>query len=347
VKADDSLACWGLNSDGQTTLPVGLGAVKSVSAGFFHTCAVKADDSLACWGYNFYGQTTLPVGLGAVKSVSAGAYHTCAVKADDSLACWGLNSDGQTTLPVGLGAVKSVSAGFFHTCAVKADDSLACWGYNDSGQTDVPAVCEAALAAHGCWRFDEPSGTTAVDDSPFVNNGTYLGNPTLGVPGVLATALSLNSVNDWVRVADSNSLDVGDSFSLEGWIKRTSTTVSQTMFNKGNNGYQLTVMSASSGDQVYLRKANVSTIARSSVGVPADNGYHHIVATKNASAVKIYVDGTESTVPVSTAQVVQNTTYSLLLGPGSAQPVAFDQFAIYDQVLSPADVSARFLAGTA
>jgi len=202
-------------------------------------------------------------------------------------------------------------------------------------------VCEAALAVRGCWRFDEPSGTTAVDNSPFANNGTYLGKPTLGVPGVFATAVSLNSATDSVRVPGSNSLDVGDSFSLEGWIKRTSTTVSQTMFNKGGNGLQLTVMSAGSGNQVYLRKANVSTIARSAVGVPADGHYHHIVATKNASAVKIYVDGIESTVPVSTVQVVQNTTFPLQFGPGSAQPVTFDQFAIYDQVLSPADVSAH------
>jgi len=35
--------------------------------------------------------------------------------------------------------------------------------------------------------------------------------------------------------------------------------------------------------------------------------YHHIVATKSGTAVKIYVDGVQSTVLVSPVQVVQNT----------------------------------------
>jgi len=37
------------------------------------------------------------------------------------------------------------------------------------------------------------------------------------------TAVSLDGADDLVRVPDDNSLDVGDSFTLEGWIKRGST----------------------------------------------------------------------------------------------------------------------------
>ena len=35
---------------GVISVPVGLGSVKSVSTGYFHTCAIKADDSVKCWG---------------------------------------------------------------------------------------------------------------------------------------------------------------------------------------------------------------------------------------------------------------------------------------------------------
>ena len=68
LKADGSLACWGYNCDGQTTVPAG--SYTQVSAGGYHTCALKADGSLACWGYNDYGQTTVPAG--SYTQVSAG-----------------------------------------------------------------------------------------------------------------------------------------------------------------------------------------------------------------------------------------------------------------------------------
>ena len=43
-----------------------------------HTCAIKADDTVACWGYDRDGQSSVPSGLGSIKSVAAGSYHTCA-----------------------------------------------------------------------------------------------------------------------------------------------------------------------------------------------------------------------------------------------------------------------------
>ena len=60
-------------------------------------------DTVACWGYDGYGQSTVPVGLGSVKSVSAGGgYHTCAIKADDTVECWGWDNNGQGTVPAEL-----------------------------------------------------------------------------------------------------------------------------------------------------------------------------------------------------------------------------------------------------
>ena len=55
-----------------------------------------------------------------------------------------------------------------------------------------------------------------------VGDGTYLNGVTIAAAGAISgdTAASFDGVNDSVRVPDSNSLDVGDSFTLEGWIKR-------------------------------------------------------------------------------------------------------------------------------
>jgi hypothetical protein len=209
------------------------------------------------------------------------------------------------------------------------------------------STCDTPPAPVGCWRFDELTGTTAFDSSAFANNGTYLAGPTLGAPGVFATAVLLDGVDDVVRVPDSASLDVGASFSAEGWIKRSSATKSHAMMNKGDRGLQLTVMAASSANQVYLRKANVTTIARSTAAVAADGSYHQVVATVNgANSARIYIDGVEAgTVQVGTVQLIQDTAFPLQFGDGASTPATYDQFALYDGVLTPEQVAEHFAAG--
>ncbi len=226
---------------------------------------------------------------------------------------------------------------------------------NDGGlNSNVATVTlhvAASCGAAACWRFDEPSGTTMHDSSPNANDGTYLGGVTLGVPGALAgdpdTAASFDGVNDVARVPDSSTLDVGSSFTLEGWVKRSSTAKSHELMNKGGNGLQLVVMNAGSGNQVWLRKANVTTVARSNLPVLADGGYHYVVATVNgANSAKIYVDGVQSTVAVAAAQVIQDTNFPLTLGATSSTQINFDEFAIYDGVLSAAEVQSHYQDAT-
>ena len=219
--------------------------------------------------------------------------------------------------------------------------STAATSYADTVLADTPA---------GYWRFGEPSGTTALDSSGHANNGTYINGPTLGILGALAgdpdTAVSLDGVNDVVRVPDSNSLDVGNSFSAEGWIKRSSTAKAHSMMLKG---FQVVVMSAANGSQVWLRKPNVTTIARTNAAVGA-GAYHYIVVTKNGSGpgtVKIYIDGVSvPVVEVSAVQVVQDTNTPLQFGDIASNQASFDEFALYDQVLTPAQVAAHYAAGT-
>jgi hypothetical protein len=246
------------------------------------------------------------------------------------------------TAPTGVGAAGTYTQTGALTGGVTA---------SDTGTITVSRPSPACLTAaqvRGCWHFDELTGTTAIDSSGNANNGTYLNGVTLGVGGVFMTAIQLDGVNDVVRVPDSNSLDVGDDFSLEGWVKR-SAPASKTleMFNKGANGFQVSIGNAASGSKVFLRKANVTTIATSTAGVPVDGNYHHIVVTKSGSSVVFYIDGAVAgTTGVSLVQVIANTNQPLQFGEGNTAPVAFDEFAVYDSVLSATDVAARYAAGT-
>ena len=202
---------------------------------------------------------------------------------------------------------ESPDAGTLNAWALLFNPAATCSttvGYANAVLADIPT---------GYWRFGEASGTVLTDSSGLGNNGTYLNGVALGAAGALIAdpnkAATWDGVNDSGRVPDANSLDVGASFSIEGWVKRSAVAQSHEMFNKGGNGLQLVVMNAGSGSQVWLRKANVTTLVRSA-GAVAAGGYHYIVATMNGAGTgKIYIDGVLDTVSVSAVQAIQDTAW--------------------------------------
>ena len=74
----------------------------------------------------------------------------------------------------------------------------------------------------GLWSFDKGSGSTAYDFSDNDNDGTL--KPTDSEPtwvnGFNGKALDFDGDNDYVEVADDDSLDMGTGdFTVECWIK--------------------------------------------------------------------------------------------------------------------------------
>jgi alpha-tubulin suppressor-like RCC1 family protein len=145
ISTKGGLACWGLNTDGQTSAPAGI--YKQINAGTYHTCAVRNDGKVLCWGMNSFGQLNVPDDT--YVQVSAGQFHSCGLKSNGTLTCWGRNADGQATIPTGGGTYTAVAAGGRFSCAVKTDGKPICWGFNADGQTTPPA---------GTWfRFNQVS----------------------------------------------------------------------------------------------------------------------------------------------------------------------------------------------
>lgn len=139
IRSDGTLACWGLDLDGQATPPTGT--FISVGAGNYHSCGVRSDGTLACWGRDTFGQATPPAGT--FTQVSAGGApplggHSCAIRSSGTLACWGSSLGGSHADMPG-DVMQQVSAGGLHTCALRANGTVACWGDNSlTGETDVP-----------------------------------------------------------------------------------------------------------------------------------------------------------------------------------------------------------------
>jgi hypothetical protein len=169
--------CWGHNRSGQlgnnttvtSSVPVavnpfiGGATAVSITAGFFHTCALLNTGAVNCWGNNFNEQlgnnsttdSLVPVavdafadGTATAASITAGPEHTCALLNTGAVNCWGNNFNGQlgnnstdnSSVPVavnefiGGATAVSITAGYSHTCAVLNTGAVNCWGDNSSGQ---------------------------------------------------------------------------------------------------------------------------------------------------------------------------------------------------------------------
>ena len=67
-----SIAAWGDDAEGQTTVPAGLsGKVTAIAGAIAHSLALKSDGTVAAWGDDIDGETDVPAGLSGVTAVAA------------------------------------------------------------------------------------------------------------------------------------------------------------------------------------------------------------------------------------------------------------------------------------
>ena len=189
LKVDGSAVCWGRNSHGQATPPVGE-TFATISSGGWHTCGLRADGSgvVICWGGRNEDRPVTPPAGETFAAISSGSHHTCGLRVDGSAVCWGWNRGGQASPPNGE-VFTAISSGGFHTCGLRADGSPVCWGHFVGGETMPPVgetfatissgshhVC--GLRADGsalCWGRNVNGETTLPTGNTFaaISGGAY------------------------------------------------------------------------------------------------------------------------------------------------------------------------------
>jgi alpha-tubulin suppressor-like RCC1 family protein len=177
--------CWGSGGVGQlgyastSTIgddetPAAVGdvavgsAVRDITAGLAHTCAILHTGAVRCWGHGYLGrlgygneagigddETPASAGdiqVGApVRAIDAGESHTCALLTTGDVKCWGAGYIGQlgygntksigddetpaTVSPVNVGgAVVQLVTGAEHTCVLLETGAVRCWGLGRFGR---------------------------------------------------------------------------------------------------------------------------------------------------------------------------------------------------------------------
>ena len=211
------------------------------------------------------------------------------------------------------------------------------------------ATVAATAGLVGYWRLGD-SGTTACDATGH-SPGSYQGDVTPGLPspfsGDPSTAAAFDGTSGFVALNHTSSLDVGDDFTIEAWVKRAVTTTAnpQVIASQQSGSW---VLQFNSSDQLVLRRSNVADVAASTTSLTDTSGWHFVAATKLGPAVHLYIDGQDVTGPVSN-QTMQNNTLQLDIGQSSSTnnfSGGIAEVALFNSALAATQVQSQYSAAS-
>lgn len=208
----------------------------------------------------------------------------------------------------------------------------------------------------GYWRLGELAGTTAYDSSGFMRNGTYLGGPTLGIPGAIAldtdTSVRFDGVDDYVALGDVPLVEGLANVTVEAWVRIPTLTVGhhrifshEAVLYVGRYGGALSV---------YLADGATWTHSSVTMGSLAgmENTWLHVVYVKDGTTVRTYINGAH----------VGTLTGPATLGINSVNPVLgiisetsasqqwdgdMDEVAVYGRALTVPEIQYHYNVGSA
>lgn len=203
------------------------------------------------------------------------------------------------------------------------------------------------------YRLGEASGNPQ-DSSGNGNHVTAVGGtPSYGITGALTTdsdtAVSLDGSTEYFTAPDHSSLDLGDVFTLDAWIIRGPTGAERGIVSKGYSAYYMRV---NASGYLQLLSSSQYELATSTIEVPG-TGWHHVAASRDDSAICLYIDGVDVTAasPDLFHAPIDNTHPLTIGADGNGTTERFngsiDEVAVYPTVLSPTRILAHYNAGAA
>ncbi len=109
-------------------IPQNLTNIKTVSIGGYHTLALKYDGTLIAWGLNNEGQATIPESVKnkTILNIETGNVSSFAILSDNTVVSWG--GYLATSMPTNLTNVSKLAIGYSIGLAL-VNNSIIGWGY--------------------------------------------------------------------------------------------------------------------------------------------------------------------------------------------------------------------------
>ena len=196
------------------------------------------------------------------------------------------------------------------------------------------------------YDFDEAVDTTLLDHSRYFNFGDIQAIDSI-VTGKIGKAFSLDGVDDWIKVPDSESLHNIGEMTVDCWVKPLGlpsegkpASTGIAAFGKEQQGmWELRLM----GDGAVYLLLNWNTAEETEVLSSAHltiGAWYHVTATYDGSTARLYVDG----------ELTGESACDILLYPGEGSFLAIgldfpgldeyfdgliDELRIFSEVVSP------------
>jgi hypothetical protein len=192
-------------------------------------------------------------------------------------------------------------------------------------------------------RFDETSGAEVADAAggpPGRVHGTAAWEP-----GRYGNALRFNGVDTFVRFDDRPPLDPDRAMTIAAWVRADDWTGNYRIVQKGaaDNQFRLTREVKPSTGMLFEIKQVGSVMAR----LPETDGWHHLAATFDGKALRIYWDGARAAERAVLSGSIPRTPDALCVGtkregapPGDYFKGLMDELLIYSRALTEAEIAA-------
>ncbi len=187
----------------------------------------------------------------------------------------------------------------------------------------------------GWWKFDEGSGSTAIDWSGYGNNGTLGGDPQW-VDGIMDCALDLRGL-DYVTIDGVVDDITSNDITLSAWIKTTQGAEGNVFASNDGGSHVL---------QFGIDNGNVWVDDGPDVDFPPainDNQWHMITFVMRGSKATIYVDAVQVGTITTIIDITTETRWSIGQEWDDGIPSDFyigmvDNARFYDVALTPDEV---------
>jgi Concanavalin A-like lectin/glucanases superfamily len=208
-----------------------------------------------------------------------------------------------------------------------------------------------ADGAVGLYQMAESSSASAVVDEKGNQNGTY-GNTAgitvgqTGIPGgggVTATRFVKASAG-FMQVVDNAAQHVGDTFTLEIWVKLASTGIVHGLLDGGAGSTPY--MRINANGTVEVIKSGVASIETSTGTITDTTTFHQLGWTKATTTNHIYIDGATSDGTVTNAACINSVAWFVGASEGGCDVTAA-MAAIYPTALTPTQMANHFTIGSA
>jgi Concanavalin A-like lectin/glucanases superfamily/CotH kinase protein len=221
----------------------------------------------------------------------------------------------------------------------------------DAGPPPAPDTIELTRGLVGYWKFDDGTGTMAIDSSPAHNNGTLMGIGAMDWTlmgykggGLVFTPAKIPSV----VVLDSPSLNPTAGITLGAWFNSVDWLGNRRFIQKGNADNQYRLLEEN-GLLVFNLTGVVNGVL--TTFMPPTGAFHHLMATYDGMKMRIYIDGkiAAEDVALGTIAVTNNNVHIGTKIPTAPAGDAFngllDEVVIYDRALNATEVG-KLATGT-